>query len=189
MKTIQKITLALVIIFTSLSYAQNSTQNWEDLEGTWKYQDGEVEFYINLKYKQVEVYKGDIMYFLVGYAKLSHQNELIYDNLHKLKNVNKEVLNLKEINGIEDIDNNVNIKIRNINDSLVGTFLIANYGGLVNVKCEYDNELLTLHFSKPRLKLIGPDAEQKKEAMYANHIPELPSTWLLERVTEEEIKE
>ncbi|NGZ90063.1 hypothetical protein [Psychroflexus maritimus] len=182
-----------MIIFTSLSYAQNSTQNWEDLEGTWKYQDEEVEFYLILLYKQIEVRKGKIENRLIGFTKLNHNREELYNRLNnKDFFMDKQIFKPLEIYNVNKPDSknitpDFNIALRS--KGLSGTYAAMNFSSIVNVKCEFNDNTLTPHFTPPPSDVIRPDIVQKREAMYANHIPELPSTWVLERVTADEIKE
>lgn len=178
-----------MIIFTSLSYAQNSTQNWEDLEGTWKYQDEEIEFYLILVHKKIDMSEGNFENQLIGYSRLVNNGDIVYDNLYKIKDLSKDVYKILEVLTVKNPENSIDIWLKQGNNSIYGNLINKDRFSLIKIKCEYDNELLTLHFSKPHQEVIRPDIVQKREAMYANHIPELPSTWVLERVTEEEIEE
>ncbi len=183
----------LLVISSSFLNAQETPLNIQDLEGTWKYQDEETEFYLILLYKQVEIRKGKIENKLIGFSKLIHDGKTVYNRLN-YKNLftSKSIYKTNEILNTERPDaesTNPDFYLYASSFGLRGDYAAMDYKTVVNIKGEYENDMLTLHFSKPYDGIYMPEVAEQKEAIYANHIPELPSTWVLERVTEEEIKE
>lgn len=168
----------------SLIYAQNTSQNLEELEGAWKYQDEETEFYLILLYKQIEIRRGNIENRLVGFTKLINNGETLYNrldnrNLYKAKSLYKSQ-ELYKKSPTDAESTNPDFKIYLTSLGLRGTYSAMDYRTMVNIEGEYQNDKLTLHFSKPKEVIYMPEVAEQKESLYANHIPALPSTWVLE---------
>lgn len=189
MKNINKIIVTLLLVFSSsFISAQDIPQNLQDLEGTWKYQDEETEFYLILLNKQVEDRRGKIENKLIGFSKLIHNGETVYNRLnYKNLFISKSIYKTNELlsTNQKDIEStNPDFYLYASSLGFRGTYGGMNYKTVVNIKGECQNDTLTLHFSKPDERIYMPEVAQEKEALYANHIPELPSTWMLERVEE-----
>ena len=194
MKKMKKITLTILLVLVgNLIYAQNISQDLEELEGTWKYQDDETEFYLILLDKQVEIKKGRTENRLIGFSKLIHNGKTVYNRLsYKDLLVSKSLYKTNELYNTKQKDSestNPDFYLYPGTLGLRGTYGGMNYATVVNIEGEYQNDKLTLHFSKPKDGIYMPQVAEQKESLYANHIPALPSTWVLERVTEDKIEE
>jgi len=144
-----------------------------DLEGTWFYQDENIDFTVTLKHKKINVLETQRTNVL-GYIKLIVNDDLISDNLEFVKFLNSK--NNFDFNEIFTINypNRIPPVIISYNEKgISGGIQVSDKVNAVRFTVTLKDDQMHWDFTSyvSRLKKIEPD-----------NIPEVPSTWILKRV-------
>lgn len=182
--------LKLILIFTSLFHsvfynltlAQEIINNEKlsDLEGTWVYKDKNIDFTVILLPVKIKIMGNDSDQ-IIGYVKLKINEEVIFDRLHVAENLSPN--NTYEFQQIFDPYNsdrlpNINLSLKA--NQISGVYFINKKTGEENFQIGKGLNLF-VDFNNGDLIWNFSNFINKRERVL-DHIPAVPSTWLLKRV-------
>ncbi|GHB33154.1 DUF6705 family protein [Mongoliitalea lutea] len=176
LKIILIYSLLIIIIPFSIINAQSITEKeiLSSLEGKWIYTNDKIEFTVMLVQKNLKFSDWEKNYVL-GNCKLKVDGEIIYDFLSLADRYNtKPSFDFNEIIDLKYPDLLPNIILDLKDERITGSFMVYEVTKPITMSVSFDNENLIWDFKNFSSKgKIDPD-----------HIPKVPSTWVLQRVEE-----
>ncbi|WP_425639866.1 DUF6705 family protein [Algoriphagus yeomjeoni] len=180
MKVLNYITIYLTVVFTlaaSPIFAQipENQEKLTDLEGTWFYKDERIDFTVTLIFKEVKSLEREDK-FLFGYVKLIVDENLVYNDLEFVEFLySKDKVNFKEIFDTKNLHRIPPVIFSSNEKGIIGSFHIYDKPKGVTIHATFQGESLIWNFPS----FLGP-----KRIVDPDHIPAVPSTWVLKRVEE-----
>ncbi|GHB54337.1 DUF6705 family protein [Mongoliitalea lutea] len=162
------------LVVNKSSFAQSENKDLKELEGMWAYSNDTINYIVKLV--EVNILVGDREEKrLIGFSKLKVKSDLLYDNLHRvekfLKNRNVKSEVIFDTKNPENIPNIIMYSNSNI---FFGDFTNDDKLKSVKITANYAEDKFIINFERfARNGKHDPD-----------HIPKVPSTWVLQRVEE-----
>ncbi|MFC5624859.1 DUF6705 family protein [Algoriphagus winogradskyi] len=180
MKVLNYITIYLTIVFTlaaSPIFAQNpkNEEKLTDLEGTWFYKDERIDFTVTLVFKEVKVSETEKQ-FVLGYIKLIVDGNLVHNDLEFVEFLHsKDKFDFNEIFLTKNPVRTPPVIFSSNGKGIIGGFQIYEKTKGVTIEPVFQGGNLIWNFPS----FVGP-----KRIIDPDHIPAVPSTWVLKRVEE-----
>jgi hypothetical protein len=180
-KIVFVITVLIQVVLGNYALAQDVHKNLTNTEGIWVYNDERIEFTVALV--PVKIVMADKNFDrIVGYVKLKIDDELILDRLNVAQNISAhQTYDSQQIFNPKKQDEFPNITLFIDSNEIFGTYKITNKIGGENLQVEkglkmsvkFENSDMIWNFSDFGFKLDK----------VSNHIPSVPSSWVLKKVS------
>ncbi|GHB33183.1 DUF6705 family protein [Mongoliitalea lutea] len=175
------VNILLIIIFIALPFGKSNAQSdiqeekLKDLEGTWIYRDERIDFEVILRNKKIN--ETPEKPFLFGFIKLVVNGHQVYNNLEFVEFLeSKGSFDFYEIfDGRGDRKKIPTVIFSSDDNGISGSFQILDKVKAIHINVKVNENELIWNFKR----FVTPVNEVDQD-----HIPAVPSTWVLQRVEE-----